>query len=337
MSACSQFLLVLIAVAFPPSALLAQENSRECDGLPRVQTGPILKELLADARKTATNEKADPSARAAAIRLFVIAPFADVKPLLIACLGVRQPQPVQLAALEVLAKFDSADVPGIVLTVWPEMTPRIRATATETLLGRTAGVNALLAAVEKGTVLPIDLDPARVQLLVKSPDEKVRTRAAKLLTSTSPSKRKDTLAKYQKALELKGDGVKGKVLFKETCAACHKLDGVGEAVGPDLATLKNRAAESILISIIDPNREVLPQYQSYVLLTDGDVILSGMIAAEAVKTLTIQKSDGMSETIERVNIASLRSTGLSAMPEGLEEKIDLQAMADLLAYLLQTR
>jgi hypothetical protein len=43
------------------------------------------------------------------------------------------------------------------------------------------------------------------------------------------------------------------------------------------------------------------------------------------------------EIVQRVNIASLRSTGLSAMPEGLEDKISLQAMADLLAYLNSIR
>jgi hypothetical protein len=45
----------------------------------------------------------------------------------------------------------------------------------------------------------------------------------------------------------------------------------------------------------------------------------------------------MSETMQRVNIASLRGTGLSAMPEGLEEKLDVRAMADLLAYLNSIR
>jgi len=246
---------------------------------------------------------------------------------------VRQPPPVQLAALEVLAKFDAAEVPALVLAVWPEMSPQIRATAAETLLARAAWVNAFLDAVEKGTVRPTDLDPARVQLLVKSPDEKVRSRAVKLFAGNAPSKRADVLAKYQKALDLKGDATKGKALFKETCSACHKLEGVGEAVGPDLASIKNRGVESVLTNVIDPNREVLPQYYSYVLVTDGDVILTGMIAAETANTVTIRKTDGMAETVQRVNIATLRSTGLSAMPEGLEEKLDLQAMSDLLAYL----
>jgi putative membrane-bound dehydrogenase-like protein len=302
-------------------------------GLATGKAGAILKDLLADAQKTAANEKAPPAARAAALRTLGLAPFAEVKPVLSASLGVRQPPAVQLAALEVLAKFDSAEVPPMVLAAWPSMSPTIRATAAETLLSRAAWVGAFLDAVEKGTVRPADLDPARVQLLQKSPDEKIRTRAAKLFAGVGLSKRADVIARYQKALELKGDIAKGKAAFKETCAACHRLEGVGENVAPDLASVKNRGSEAVLTNILDPNREVLPQYYTYTLVTDADVTITGLITAESANTVTVRKADGASETVQRVNIASLRSTGLSAMPEGLEQKIDVQTMADLLAYL----
>jgi putative heme-binding domain-containing protein len=194
-------------------------------------------------------------------------------------------------------------------------------------------VNAFLDAVERGTVPRTDLDPARIQLLQKSPDEKIRTRASKVFAGTGPSKRQDVITRYQKSLDLKGEAAKGKAIFKEVCSTCHKLEGVGESIGPDLMSIKNRGAESVLTNILDPNREVLPQYYTYLLVTDDDVIITGMITAETANTVTIRKTDGMSETVQRVNIASLRSTGLSAMPEGLEDKIDLQAMADLIAYL----
>jgi putative membrane-bound dehydrogenase-like protein len=320
--------LVLAFVAKLPPAARAK-----IAGAAAGKVRAVLADLLADAAKTAGDGTAAPAARAAAVRTLGLGRFADAKPVLTSALGVRQPPAVQLAALEVLGRFDSAEVPGVVLAAWPGMSPPIRATATETLLSRPAWVSALLDAVEKGTVRPTDLDPARVQLLQKSADEAVRTRATKLFAGAARSKRADVIAKYQKAIELKGDLAKGKVVFKETCAACHKLEGVGEAVGPDLASIKDRGAEAVLTNILDPNREVLPQYFTYVLVTDGDVIVTGMIAAETANTVTIRKTDGMSETVQRVNIASLRSTGLSAMPEGLEDKLDPQAMADLLAYL----
>ena len=62
-------------------------------------------------------------------------------------------------------------------------------------------------------------------------------------------------------------------------------------------------------------------------------MVTGMIAAETANSLTIRKPDGGEETVPRLQIEELRSTGLSFMPEGLEKQIDVPAMADLLAYL----
>lgn len=302
-------------------------------GLRSGKAGAILAGLLADARKIAANEKATAAARAAAIRTLGLASFDENKSLLADCLQVQQPPAVQAAALAVLARYDSADVPRIILAAWPAMSPQIRASAAETLLARADWIQTFLDAVEKGVVRPTDLDPARVQVLQKSSDAKVRERAAKLFAGAGPSKRQDVLAQYQKSLAIRGDAAKGKIIFKNVCSACHRLEGVGEAIGPDLASIKNRGAEAVMTNVLDPNREVLPQYFTYVVTTDADVTVTGMITAESANTITIRKADKTSEAIQRVNIASLRSSGLSAMPEGLEKEVSPEAMADLLAYL----
>ena len=85
--------------------------------------------------------------------------------------------------------------------------------------------------------------------------------------------------------------------------------------------------------INDPNREVKPQFLAYQLETKSGKSVAGMITAETPNSVTIRMLDGRSETVQRGDIDALRSTGLSFMPEGLEKQIDLQAMADLLAYL----
>jgi len=61
--------------------------------------------------------------------------------------------------------------------------------------------------------------------------------------------------------------------------------------------------------------------------------VTGLLTAETATGLTVRRADGMSETIPRSDVESLRSLGLSYMPEGLEKQIDVPAMADLLAYL----
>ena len=112
---------------------------------------------------------------------------------------------------------------------------------------------------------------------------------------------------------------------------------MGTVVGEDLAAIRNRGNEAILLNILDPNREVKPQYMSYVVVTDEGRALTGMIAEETANGITLRAPDGKTEQVLRINIEEMRSTGLSFMPEGLEKQLDRQAMADLLAYLNSIR
>jgi len=214
------------------------------------------------------------------------------------------------------------------------LSPQVRASAAETLFARPASIHTFLDAVEKGKVKTGEIDPARIKLLQVFADAKIRGRAEKLFAGTQLSKRKDVVDAYQKSLTLKGDAKNGKELFKKNCAACHKLEGVGEQIGAELGAIKDRGADFILLNILDPNREVLPKFITYYVVTDSGRTLTGMITAETATSITIRRPDSSSETILRVNIEELRSTGMSFMPEGLENAINHQEMADLIAYLL---
>jgi putative heme-binding domain-containing protein len=301
------------------------------------KAGAILADLLRDARRVSADPKRKDADRAAAIRTLGLAPFAEVRELLKDALQLNQPQPVQTAALETLARFDHSDVPALVLQAWPAFSPQLRATAAETLFARTAWVLAFLDAVERGKVARGEVDPARIQLLQSSSDMKVRARAKKLFAGAGLSKRGDVVKAYRKALELKGDPARGKLVFKNHCSACHKLEGVGHAVGADLSAIRDQGMEAVLLNILDPNRDVKPQYLSYLLETKSGRTITGMITAETASSLTLRRLDGTTETVLRIDIDQLRSTGLSFMPEGLEKQIDVPAMADLLAYLNSIR
>lgn len=301
------------------------------------RTAAILAAVLADARATASRSTRPSAARAAAVRKLRFAPFGDVAPLLTELLGSRQPPDVQAAAVETLARFDEPRVAHVLLEAWPEMSPKLRATTLEALFARAAWINAFLDAVESKTVSRSDLDPARLELITKTyPDPAVRARAAKLL-SGSLVRRQDVVAAYQKALAASGDREKGKAVFKAQCATCHRLEGVGTQVGADLSAIRDRGLDAVLLNILDPNREVQPQYLSYTLATVDGRVLTGMITAETANSVTIRKPDGGEETVLRLQVDGLRSTGLSFMPEGLEKQIDPAAMADLLAYLNSIR
>ncbi len=244
-----------------------------------------------------------------------------------------QPQPVSAAALEMLGRYDQAEAAGLILDAWPGLSPALRKTAAETLFSRDAWVSAFLDAVADKKVPLADVDPARVKLLQSYPDVKVRERAATLFASAQLARRQDVVDDYQKALQLKSDAVQGKAIFKRECSACHRLEGVGNAVGADLTAIRDWGAEKILLNVLDPNREVQPQYLTYVLTTKSGRVLTGMITAETANGVTIRRADQTSETVARPDVEELHSTGLSFMPEGLEKRLTYQEMADLLAYL----
>jgi putative heme-binding domain-containing protein len=221
----------------------------------------------------------------------------------------------------------------LALSRFAAFSPRLKGQATDVLLSRPAWTLSLLAAIEAGQVSTGDLDPVRLKLLAEHRDEAIRTRAAKLLAGSQTSKRADIVAAYKGTLEMQGDAARGKQAFAKTCAACHKVQGVGHEIGPNLAAMKARGPEAILLNVLDPNREVNPQFLSYALLTLDGRQLTGMIAAETATSVTLKRADNASDTILRIDIDQLKSTGLSLMPEGLEKQIDQQTMADLLEYL----
>ncbi len=296
------------------------------------KSATLFAELVAGAIKTAADDKQPVADRVSAVRTLGLAEYARVRPNFVALLKFRQPEAVQKAALETLARFEqSADV---IIAAWPSLSPQVRATAAETLFARPASIHAFLDAVEKGTIKTGEIDPARIQLLQVFSDKNIRVRADKLFKGTKLSARKDVVAAYQKALDLKGDAKNGREIFKKNCAACHRIDGVGEQIGADIGSIKDKGSDFILLNILDPNREVLPKFITYYVQLDSGRTLTGLITAETATSITLRRPDGTSETVLRVNIEELRSTGMSFMPEGLEKMINHQEMADLIAHLM---
>jgi putative heme-binding domain-containing protein len=164
-------------------------------------------------------------------------------------------------------------------------------------------------------------------------DEQLRKRAAALLGSDRSTPRSEVVTAYQTALSAFGEATRGGKVFQRECATCHRLGDSGHDVGPNLATIRHRRADEILTAILDPNREVGPNFLQFAVILDDGRALTGMIAEESAVSLTLRRAENKQDVVLRQNIEEVRGTGLSLMPEGLEKTITQQDMADLLAYL----
>lgn len=292
--------------------------------------------LFASAREEAAAESLPVGRRVEAIRVIAIGPIDEAIGTLPALLDARQPAEVQNAALSALGALPDPRVGPEVVARWKRLGPSSRREAAEVLFARADRLAALLDSIESGAIAPSEIDSARRSAAAKSAEMTLRERAAKLLGGTSRLDRARAIEAFRPALP-GGSSSRGAAVFARVCATCHKAEGRGESVGPDLATVASRTADDLLIHILDPNREVAPTYLDYrATLTDGRIV-TGRIASETASSIAFQRAGGVTETVPRDQVEQVASSGLSLMPEGLEASLTPSEMADLIAYLRRGR
>lgn len=301
------------------------------------QAESLMKDLLASAAQVASDRGASPDARVSAVQHLRLGELVGHERLFSDLLTPIEPTEIQSAAISTMATYDSPGVATLLISRWRGLSPSLRGRAGDVLFSRQAWIPSLLMAVETGQIALGDLEPTRMKLLASHPDESIRNRAAKLLEATKSGDRNLLISEYRGSLELPGDRTRGKAVFTKICSTCHQLEGVGYAIAPNLAAMQNRGPEAILTNVLVPNREVNPQYLNYVLITTDGRALTGMIAAETATSVTLKRADNATDTVLRIDIEELRSTGVSLMPEGMEKQIDKQAMADLIEYIQSIR
>ena len=301
------------------------------------QAERLMSDLLSAAAEMAANRDADPSDRLRAVQRLRLGALDGREDLFAGLLTPLEPGAIQAAAIATLATYEAAEVADILIAQWRGLSPRLRGRAGDVLFSREAWIPRLLTAVEDGGIALGDLEPTRIKLLASHRNETIRKRANQLMEGVESGDRNALLIAYRDSLELAGDAVRGKAHFKKVCSTCHQLEGVGHALAPNLAAMRNRGPEAIIANVLAPNREVNPQYLNYALITTDGRAITGMIAAETATSVTLKRADNATDTVLRIEIDQLRSTGLSLMPEGMEKQLDKQAMADLIEYIQSIR
>jgi len=289
--------------------------------------------ILERAQAVAADPAAPEAARVQGIELLALTDFAASGERLLALLDdPAQPQAVHLAAVRTLNRFADPAVGPELAKRWPGLSPRVRAAVLLVLLARPERARALLNQIEAGTVRRAELDSTQLDFLMNHRDPDLRQRALRLLAGTVAGDREAVVEKFRPALTLTGEAARGRKIFQERCASCHRLGSEGFALGPDLVSVRNAGKEKMLVSILDPSREVLPQYLAYEVETrDGESLL-GVVVQETAAHVTLRQAYGRETVIPRVEIVSMRSRGKSLMADGLEEGLSAQDLADLLEF-----
>lgn len=246
------------------------------------------------------------------------------------------PATVQVTAVRTLSRMNAVGLEDALLMRWRKVNPEARKAILSAFLTRRERLGALLKAVEDQRILRGEVDAATRASLRGNPDALIRNRAAILWGKEMSDSRKEAIDKFRPALGLTGKAEAGQSVFQQLCSSCHRLNGLGNEIGPNLALSATRSPDELLTHILDPNLSVDPAYVQYTIATQDDESYAGIIVSDNAGSVTL-KGVNFQKTIPRSQVKSLTSGGLSLMPVGLEAGMSLEDMANLLSFLMSSQ
>ena len=293
-----------------------------------------LQGLIQRAAKEAVNPDLLAARRILAIRALRGGHFEAVSPVLEKVLEAHPAPEIEVAALNSAAAFDEAAAGKMILANWRAYSPEGRKAAVDALLTQTNRVPMLLEAIQSGAVERSSIDAPAQARLYDSADPAIAKKARALLQNAT-SDRAKVVEAYHDVVNLRGNPAHGKQLFDENCARCHMPRRQGGRVGPDLSGINNKTKGELLTSILNPSYAIEPRFVNYMITTKDGRIYDGVIASETPGAITLRSGseDGSDQTVLRRNIAEVRASSVSLMPDGFEEHLKKMDLADLIAYL----
>ncbi len=193
-------------------------------------------------------------------------------------------------------------------------------------------------AIVNDPYLPLSTRVKLFEALVKLPPGPVRDLFEGHLTPTGADRKLGTNPRPKSILALTGDPVRGKEFFfaeRSRCALCHKVDGQGTDLGPDLSAIgKTRSPEHLLESLLDPSRKIEPAYQPYLVKTSDGRALTGLLVKRDAKELVLKDNQAKEIRIPAADVELVVPSRESLMPRGALADLTPQQAADLLAYLV---
>ena len=229
----------------------------------------------------------------------------------------------ELAALEQLRSADSEPT---------------RATAVDRLLASTSGALILLRAVDQDAFNPAAMRQI-VQTSTVHPDIQVRDLFERFLPEQQRIKRLGSVIKPEQILALAGDGGRGKRLFLEAagvqCKNCHRVQGTGRGVGPDLDQIgKKYNRVQMLETILQPSKAIDPKFVTYLAETIEGRVHTGLLVEKTAEHVVLKDAQDKQIRIAAGDVELLAPQQKSLMPELLLRDMTAQEVADLLEFLL---
>ncbi len=176
----------------------------------------------------------------------------------------------------------------------------------------------------------------RLDLLDAAARRKSATVAEKLKRYAAIENKNDPLNPYKDAL-VGGDAEAGRRIFfgkaEVSCLRCHKVQGVGGEVGPDLGGIgSGQKRDYLLEAIVAPNKQIAKGFETLVLTLTNGKSVTGVLKSEDAREVRLMTAEGQLLVVAKNKIDE-RATGKSAMPEDLTKQLTRREIRDLVEFL----
>jgi putative membrane-bound dehydrogenase-like protein len=134
-----------------------------------------------------------------------------------------------------------------------------------------------------------------------------------------------------------GDVRRGQAVFNNqttACVACHAIGYVGGTLGPDLTRIgQTRGRRDLLESIVYPSASFVQSYEPVIVVVEGGANQGGLVRRNDANEVVVATGPQQEVRVPRAKVKEVRPSSVSIMPQGMEEQLSKQELADLIAFL----
>jgi putative heme-binding domain-containing protein len=137
-----------------------------------------------------------------------------------------------------------------------------------------------------------------------------------------------------------GDPKAGRALFfdvkgKIQCARCHSIGSEGGRIGPSLDRIAaRRAPEFIMESILEPSKDIAPEFETVAIATKEGRVITGIRINETNFNIQLREENGRFHSLTKRDLDEVKVSKKSLMPENFGELMTVKELHDLFAYLM---
>jgi putative heme-binding domain-containing protein len=286
-------------------------------------------------RTTLSDSKAS---RAARQHAFAVLSRAQDREALPAFLGLLDDGAFRTAAINLLARFESAETAPALVKRFKGFAANDRAAALNSLTSRPSFALTLLDAVASGEIERSQVTAYYVRQLSNLKSSEIDKRVISMWgrINQTPAEKQAQIARAEKVFSEAPlwaySGNAGRKHFETLCAPCHRIGNEGTMLGPELTGAGKHGVRYFLENVIDPDAVIGTDFQMTNLETkDGDSI-SGLIVNETASAVTVRTTAGET-VVPKKDIQSRATSEKSLMPEGLLDSLGEREKIELLKFL----